>query len=99
MLFSIFYCTAGKLKRCRNLRGAFTLCLDYDGSEVVDCISVAVDRYIVSFDTTDRCRFWKTFCAGLIFWDASPGSWLICCFNAEYRLAFLCLWFLARGES
>ncbi len=60
MLFSIFYCTAGKLKECRNLRGAFTLCLDCDGSEVVDCISVAVDRYIVSFDMTDHCCFWKT---------------------------------------
>jgi hypothetical protein len=47
MLFSIFYCTAGKLKQCRNLRGPFTLCLDLDGSEVVDCNSVAVD---VSFD-------------------------------------------------
>ncbi len=40
--------------------GGFTLCLDCDGSEVVDCISVAVDRYIVSFDVTDRCGFWKT---------------------------------------
>ncbi len=31
----------------------------------------------------------RMFCAGLVFWDASPGSWLICCFNAEYRWAFL----------
>jgi hypothetical protein len=60
MLISIFYCTAGKLQRFRNLRGAFTLCLDCDGSEVVDCISVAVDRYIAIFDMTDRCCFWKT---------------------------------------
>ncbi len=60
MLFSFFYCTAGKLKRCRNLRGAFTLCLDCDGSEVVYWISVAVDRYIVSFDMTDGYCFWKT---------------------------------------
>ncbi len=56
MLFSIFYCTAGKLKSvCRNLRGPFTLCLDRDESEEVDCNSVAVDRYIVSFDMIDRC--------------------------------------------
>ncbi len=55
MLFSIFFCTAGKLKLCRNLRGAFTVSLDCDGSEVVDFNSVAVDCYIVSFDMTDRC--------------------------------------------
>jgi hypothetical protein len=56
MLFSVFYCTvtAGNLKRCRNLQGPFTLCLDCNGSEVVDCNSVSVDRYIVSFDMTDR---------------------------------------------
>ncbi len=54
-----FYCTAGKLKRCRNLRGPFTLCLNCDGSEVVVGNSVAVDRYIVSFDMTDRCCVWK----------------------------------------
>ncbi len=30
------------------------------GSEVVDCIFVAVDRYIVSLDVTDRCCLWKT---------------------------------------
>ena len=59
MLFSIFYGTAGKLKRCRNLRGPFTLCLDCDGSEVLDCNSVVVDRYIVSFDMTDRWCVWK----------------------------------------
>ncbi len=27
---------------------------------MVVCISVAVDRYLVSFDMTDRCCFWKT---------------------------------------
>jgi hypothetical protein len=91
MLFSIFYCAAGKLKRCRNLRGAFTLC---HGSDVVDCNSVVVDRYIVSFDLTDRCCFWKT----VLYWfgllDASSGSWLICCFNVEYKWAYLRLKFL-----
>ncbi len=85
MLFSIFYCTAGKLKRCRNLQGPFTLCLDRDGSEVVDCNSVAVDRYIVSFDMTDRCCVWKM----VLSWFGSLGRfawrWLICCLNAEYR--------------
>ena len=57
MLFSIFYCTAGKLKLCRNLREPFTLSLYCDGSEVVNCNSVVVDRYIVSFDMTDRGCF------------------------------------------
>ena len=68
MLFSIFYCTAGKFKRCRNLRGPFTLCLDCDGSEVVYCNSVAVDRYIVSFDMTDRCRVWKMENGSALVW-------------------------------
>jgi hypothetical protein len=54
MMFSILYCTAGKLKRCRNLREPFFLSLDCDGSEVVNCDSVVVDCYIVSFDMTDR---------------------------------------------
>ena len=49
-----------KIDMVSNLRGAFTLCLDCDGSEVVDCISVAVDRYNVSFDMTDRYCFWKS---------------------------------------
>ena len=99
MLFSIFYCTAGKLKRCRNLQGPFTLCIDCDGSEAVDCSSVAVDRCIVSFDMTDRCCVWKM----VLCWFGSLGrfawSWLICCFNAEYRWAFLRLRFLARHAS
>ncbi len=73
MLFSIFYCTAGKLKQCRNLRGPFILCLDCYGSEVVDCNSVVVDSYILSFDMTDRCACGKWFCAGLVLWDASLG--------------------------
>ncbi len=72
MLISIFYCTAGKLERCQNLRGPFTLSLDCNGSEV-NCNSVVVDRYIVSFDMTDRYCSWKWFCAGLAFWDASLG--------------------------
>ncbi len=49
-----------KIETVSKSKGAFTLCHDCDGSEVVDCISVAVDRYIVSFDMTDRCCFWKT---------------------------------------
>ena len=69
MMFSIFYCTAGKLKRCRNLRGPFTLFLDRNGSEEVDCNSVAVDRYIVSFDMTDRCCVWKM----VMCWFGSLG--------------------------
>ncbi len=75
MPFSIFYCTAGKSKQCRNLRGQFTLALDCNGSEseVVNCNSVVLDSYNVSFDMTDPCCFWKWFCAGLVFWDASLG--------------------------
>ena len=69
MLFSIFYCTAGKLKRCRNLRGPFTLFLDRNGSEEVNCNSVAVDRYIVSFDMTDRCCV----CKVVLCWFGSKG--------------------------
>ncbi len=53
---STFYCTAGKFE---IFGGRFTLCLDRDGSEVVDCNSVADDRYIVSFDMTYRCCVWK----------------------------------------
>ncbi len=52
---------------------AVHLCLNCDGSEVVDCNSVAVDRYIVSFDMTDRCCAGKRFCAVLVLWDASLG--------------------------
>ncbi len=99
MLFSIFYCTAGKLKQCRNLRRQFTLCLDCNGSEVADCDSVAVDGYIVSFDMTDRCCGWKM----VPCWSDSLGrfgwSWLICCFNTEYRWAFLRLRFFVRHAS
>ncbi len=60
IMFSIFYCTAGKLKRSRNLRGAFTFLSWLRWIWSVGCISVAVDLYIVSFDMTDRCCFWKT---------------------------------------
>jgi hypothetical protein len=59
MLFSIFYCTAEKLKRCQNLRGPFTLSLDCNGSELVNFSSVVVDRYIVFFDTTNRCCYYR----------------------------------------
>ncbi len=73
MLFSIFYCTSGNLKRCQNLGGPFTLCPDRDGSEVVDCNFVAVDRYFVSLDMTDRCCVWKM----VLSWFGSLGrfSW------------------------
>jgi hypothetical protein len=73
LLFSIFYCTAGKLKRCRNLRGQFTLYLDCDRCQVGDCNSVEVDRYIVSFDMTIAIASGKWFCDGLVLWDASLG--------------------------
>jgi hypothetical protein len=73
MLFSIIHGTARKLKRRRNLRGPFILSLDCDGSEVVNCNSVVVDRYIVPFDMTDRCCFWKMVLCWFVFWDASLG--------------------------
>ncbi len=53
VLFSIFYCSAEKLKQRQNLRGPFTLSLDCDGTEVVHCDSVVFDCYIVSFDMAD----------------------------------------------
>jgi hypothetical protein len=37
----------------------FTLSIDCGGSEKVNFNSIVVDRYIVSFDMTDRCCFWK----------------------------------------
>ena len=77
MLFSIFYCTARKLKRCRNPWGPFTLSLDCDGSEVVNYNSVVVDRYIVSFDMADR---WF----GLLDTLLGVSSYAV----AEYRWAF-----------
>ncbi len=101
MLFSIFYCTAGKLKRCQNLWGPFTLSLDCDGSELANHSSVVVDRYIVSFDVTDRYCFWIM----VLCWFGLLGrfAWkkLICCFNAnaEYRWAFLRPRFLAGGGA
>ncbi len=55
MLLSILNCAARKLKQYRNLSEPFILFPDCDGSEVVNCNSVVVDRYIVSFDMTDRC--------------------------------------------
>jgi hypothetical protein len=95
ILFSIFYCTAGKLKQCRNRRGQF-------GSEVLNCNSVVVDRYIVSFDMTDRCCLWKmVLCSVCWFGLLRAFAWSkpICCFNVEYRWAFLCLRFLAWDAS
>ncbi len=74
MLFSIFYCTAGKLKQYQIFRGPFTLSLDCYGSEVVNRYSVVVDLYIVSFDMADRCCFLKmVLCwfglSGLFVWS------------------------------
>ncbi len=46
MLFSVLYCISGKLTRCRNLRGPFTLFFDFDGSEVIDFNPVAVVFFI-----------------------------------------------------
>ncbi len=98
MLFSILYCTAGILKQCRNICWVITLCLDCNGSDVVDCISVAVGRYkFCLLVWLIAVASGKRFCAGLIFWDASPG--LMSCFNAEYRWAFLCLRILAGDAS
>ncbi len=86
--FSIFYCNARKLKLCQNLRGPFTLCLDCDGSEVVDFSFVANDRNIqvvsFKFDMTYRCCVWKL----VLCWFGAFGhfAWskLMCCFNAGF---------------
>ncbi len=83
----------------RNLRGPLTLSLDCDGSEVVYCNSVVVDRYIVSFDVTDRCCFWKMVLCWFCLLRRFAWSKLICCFNTEYRWAFLRLRFLAGDAS
>ncbi len=64
-------------------------------SEVVNCNSVVVDLYIVSFDLTDRCCFWKMVLCRFGLLGRFAWSKLICCFNAEYRWAFLRLRFLA----
>ncbi len=73
MLFSIFFCTAEKRKRCRNLRGSFTSSLDCDGSEVENFNYVVVDRYIVSFDMTDSGCFWKMVLCWFGLLNASLG--------------------------
>ncbi len=100
MLFSVFYCAAGKLKRCRNLRGPFTfkLFLYFDGSEVVDCnpgLKWIPGVVFIFFDMTDCCCF----CKVVLCWFGLSGllAWseLIHCFDAEYRWAFLS--FLRRG--
>jgi hypothetical protein len=79
--------------------GQFTLSLDCDGSEVVNCNSVVLDRYIVPFDMTDCCCFWKMVLCWFGLFGRFVWSKLICCFNAEYRWAFLRLRFLAGGAS
>jgi hypothetical protein len=74
MLFPIFYCTAGKLKQFRNLRGPLnTLSLDCNGSEVVNCNLVEVDRYIVFLIWLIAVATGKWFGAGLVFWDSLLG--------------------------
>ncbi len=59
MLFLIFYCTAGKLKRCRNLPRPITLSFNCDGSEVVNCNSFVDVLYIVTCVMTDSGCFWR----------------------------------------
>ena len=82
-----------------SLRGPFTLFLDRDGSGVVNCSYVVVDRYIVSIDMTDRCCFWKMVLCGFDLLGRFAWSELICRLNAEYRWAFLRLRFLAGDAS
>jgi hypothetical protein len=41
---------------------------------VVNFNSVVIDIYIVSFDMTDCCCFWKWCCAGLFFRDDLLGA-------------------------
>ncbi len=43
-----FLLQSGKLNRCRNLRGPFTLFFDFDGSEVVDYNPAVVVLFIGS---------------------------------------------------
>ncbi len=74
-----------KIEMMSNLRGPFPLSLDCNGSEVINCNSVVVDRYIVSFDMTDRCCFWKMVLCWFGLLGRFAWSELICCFNAEYR--------------
>ncbi len=94
VLFSIFYRTAGKSKQCRNLRGPFTLSLDCDGSEIVNCNSVVelvVDRYIVSLIRLITVASGNWFCAGLVYWDALLGvsSYAVSTLSTDKRF-FVC---------
>ena len=54
-----FYCTAGKLNRCRNLREPVTLSLDFCESAVVDYSPVVCCSFHWVFETTDCWCFWK----------------------------------------
>ncbi len=71
--------TYPKISSGANSQMPFTSFLDRNGSEYADCNSVAVDRYIVSFDMTDRCCV----CKMVLCWFGSQGrfawSQLICC--------------------
>ena len=51
------------------------------------------------FDMTDCCCFWKMVLCWFGLLGRFAWSKLICCFNAEYRWAFLRLSFLAGGAS
>ncbi len=100
MLFSIFFCTAEKLKLCRNLWVHFVSRLLWIWSSRFQfCCGWSL--HCVFFTWLIAVASGKWICAGLVLWDASLG--VICChsFNAEYRLAFLRLWFLqiARHAS
>ncbi len=73
--------------------------LDYSRSEVVIAIQL---WFIVFFYMTDRCCFWKmVLWQSVLVWSFGTLGWsqLICCFNTEYRWAFLRLRFLAGGAS
>jgi hypothetical protein len=82
-----------------DLKKQISLSLNRNGSEVVNFHPVVVDSYIVSFDITDRCCSWKMVLCWFGRFGCFAWSKLICCFNAEYRWAFLHLRFLAGDAS
>jgi hypothetical protein len=99
MPFSIFLLHWRKIETMSKSSGAVHLSLDCDGSEVVNCNSIVVDCYIVSVGMTDRCCFWKRVLCWFGLLGRFAWSKFICCFNAEYRWAFLRLRFLAGDAS
>ncbi len=93
MLFSIFYCTAGKLIRCRNLRGAFTLCLDCDGSEVVDFIFVAGALQQAHFIRMSDPRSDTTLLLGNVYqWQASQPAMQVAMLQLISQVITRCQW-------